>query len=215
MPSIEIEATYVGRQPLVSVLESELDFDEIVVTRHEYAVKSIIPLELLITVPTVFLLNKFVLEPLIGSVAGKWKKAVARHLSPIQGFYLTIKVTEENLLIEAPTDTNHEMTAEIWEIVNKTLNIVRKENLIKKMSRIRFMPGKEEKLLIICYIEETPFRTVDLDKERTDDIPEKSIALLNQTNPSLEDWLAEQENKADTYRRYIEDMKQHDPSSRD
>jgi len=118
-------------------------------------------------------------------------------------------------LIEAPTDTNHEMTAEIWEIVNRTLNIVRKENLIKKISRIRFMPGKEEKILIICYIEETPFRTVDLDKERTDDIPEKSIALLNQTNPSLEDWLAEQENKADTYRRYIEDMKRHDPSSRD
>jgi hypothetical protein len=155
------------------------------------------------------------LEPLIGSVAEKWKKAVARHLSPIQGFYLTIKVTQENLLIEAPTDTNHEMTAEIWEIVNRTLNIVRKENLIKKISRIRFMPGKEEKILIICYIEETPFRTVDLDKERTDDIPEKSIALLNQTNPSLEDWLAEQENKADTYRRYIEDMKRHDPSSRD
>jgi hypothetical protein len=43
MPSIEIEATYVGRQPLVSVLESDLDFDEIVVTRHEYAIKSIIP----------------------------------------------------------------------------------------------------------------------------------------------------------------------------
>ena len=54
MPSVQIEATYVGNQPLVSVLEANLDFDEVVVIRKEYAVKSFIPLELLLTVPEVW-----------------------------------------------------------------------------------------------------------------------------------------------------------------
>ena len=192
----------------MSVLESELDFDEIVVTRREYAVKSILPLELLITVPTVFLPNKFVLEPLIGPVAEKWKKAVSRHLSPIQGFYLTIRVTEENPLIEAPTDTNHEVSAKIWEIVNRALNIIRKENLLNETSKIRFMPGKKDELLVVCYRDETPFRTVDLDEERTNEVPEESVALLTPKELTLEDWLLEQENKAEQYRRYIEEMKQ-------
>ena len=43
MPSVQIEATYVGSQPLVSVLNANLDFEEVVVIRKEYAV---IPLEL-------------------------------------------------------------------------------------------------------------------------------------------------------------------------
>jgi len=63
MPSIQIKVTSSDRSPIVSVLQGGLDFDEVIVTHDQYAVKAVIPLAILITVPTAFLLNKFVLEP--------------------------------------------------------------------------------------------------------------------------------------------------------
>lgn len=35
MASVQIEATYIGSQPLVSVLEANLNFDEVEVIRHQ------------------------------------------------------------------------------------------------------------------------------------------------------------------------------------
>ena len=86
MASVQIKVTSSDRTPIVSVLEGGLDFDEVVVTHDEYAVKALIPLTILITVPTSFLLTKFVLEPLIGPVAKRWKKAVERYFNPPEIF---------------------------------------------------------------------------------------------------------------------------------
>jgi hypothetical protein len=206
MPSVQIEATYVGNQPLVSVLEANLDFDEVVVIRKEYAVKSFIPLELLLTVPTGYLLTKFVLEPLIGPHAEKWKKAVARFLNPIQAFDLTINLTQDNLVLEAPLQTSHKLTADIWEVVYKSLEILKKENLLKEVSKIRFAPNESDKLLIVCYAGSHPIRMVDLDKGETTVITEE-VFSLEEPGESVESWLRVIERASDEYQKNIEGLK--------
>ena len=207
MASVEIEATYVGSQPLVSVIEANLDFEEVVVIRHEYAVKTITPLDLLITVPTGFLLTKFVLEPLIGQYAEKWKQAVQRWLSPIQSFNLTIKLTEDNLLFEAPLESSHNLTSEIWQIIYKTLEILRSENRLHTLAKIRFTPNESGDLLILCYDQTGLTRMVDIDKSESTERIDKDALPLEEQADIIEKWQQEIERQADTYRKYIEDMK--------
>src|SRR5882672_3043151 len=151
MPSIQIEVTCSDRTPIVSVLQGGLDFDEVVVTHHQYAVKALIPLAILITVPTTFLLNRFVLEPLVGPHPERWKKAVARYFNPIRAFDLTIEITEESLIIDAPIETSHHITGEIWSIVQRALDVLRKESRLSRTSRVRFVPAESGELLIFSY----------------------------------------------------------------
>lgn len=207
MPSVHIEATYVGSQPLVSVLEANLDFEEVVVVRKEYAVKSLIPLELLLTVPTGYLLTKFVLEPLVGPYAEKWKKAVERLLSPIQAFDLTINLTEDGLTLEAPLQTSHKITADIWDVVYKTLDVLKKENLLNKISKIRFAPNESDELLIVCYDGNRPTRTVDIDKGATAAVAEEQIPLLEGQGGTADSWISAIEKASDEHRKRVEDMK--------
>lgn len=208
MPSVQIEATYAGSQPLVSVLEANLDFEEVVVIRKEYAVKSLIPLELLLTVPTGYLLTKFVLEPLVGPYAEKWKKAVERLLHPIQAFDLTINLTEDGLTLEAPLQTSHKITADIWDVVYKTLDVLKKENLLNKISKIRFAPDESDELLIVCYDgNRCPTRTVDVDKGVTAAVAEEQIPLLEKPDGTADSWISAIEKSSDEYRKRVEDMK--------
>jgi hypothetical protein len=207
MRSVQIEATYVGSQPLVSVLEANLDFDEVVVIRKEYAVKSFIPLELLLTVPTGYLLTKFVLEPLIGPYAEKWKKAVVRFLNPIQAFDLTINLTDDNLILEAPLQTSHTITADIWEIVYKSLEVLKKDNLLKHISKIRFAPNESNELFIVCYAGNRPIRMVDLNKGETTLVAEEQIPSLEEPSESVESWQRVIERTSDEYRKHIEDLR--------
>lgn len=213
MPSVQIEATYVGSQPLVSVLEANLDFEEVVVVRKEYAVKSLIPLELLLTVPTGYLLTKFVLEPLVGPYAEKWKKAVERLLNPIQAFDLTINLTEDGLILEAPLQTSHKITADIWDVVYKTLEILKKENLLNKISKIRFAPDESDELLIVCYDGNRPTRMVDIDKGATAVVAEEQIPLLEGQAGTADSWISAIEKASDEYRKRVEDMKGRNKSS--
>jgi hypothetical protein len=210
MASVQIEATYVGSQPLVSVLEANLDFGEVVVTRHEYAIKAIHPLELLLTITTGFALNEFVLKPLIGPYAEKWKESVKRWLKPIQPFKLTMKITEFDLIFEAPLGTNHNITAEVWDLVQKTFEILKAESRLHEVARVRFEPDESGKLLILCYDESGPARIVDIDKSESIQILDKESLPLEHRGELLEKWQREVERQADTYRKYIEDMKQSD-----
>lgn len=207
MPSVQIEATYVGSQPLVSVLEANLDFDEVVVVRKEYTVKSLIPLELLLTVPTGYLLTKFVLEPLVGPYAEKWKKAVERLLNPIQAFDLTINLTEDGLTLEAPLQTSHKITADIWDVVYKTLDVLKKENLLNKISKIRFAPNESDELLIVCYDGNRPTRMVDIDEGATAAVAEEQIPLLEGQGGTADSWISAIEKASDEHRKRVEDMK--------
>ena len=207
MPSVQIEATYFGSQPLVSVLEANLDFDEVVVIRKEYAVKSFIPLELLLTVPTGYLLTKFVLEPLIGPYAEKWKNAVTRFLNPIQAFDLTINLTDDNLILEAPLQTSHTITAAIWGIVYKSLEVLKKESLLKDISKIRFAPNESNELFIVCYAGNRPIRMVDINKGETTLVAEEQIPSLEEPSESVESWQRVIERTSDEYRKHIDDLR--------
>jgi len=210
MPSIQIKVTSSDRSPIVSVLQGGLDFDEVIVTHDQYAVKAVIPLAILITVPTAFLLNKFVLEPLVGPLAERWKKAVARYFNPIKPFALTIEITEENLIIDASIETSHRITGEIWSVVQTALDILRMESRLSRTSRVRFIPGESGELLIFSYDQDNPERMIDIEKRETKEVPEAMVSKASICEPSPEEWFADQVQRAKTQRRLIEELRQKD-----
>jgi hypothetical protein len=150
-PVVDIETKFNGSHPLLSLIEANLDYEQVVVRRNEPAIKAIVPLDLLITAAELYLFEKLVLDPLIEPIAEKfnWISGVKKLLKPIQPFDLVVQIKGGNF-IEAPLDTNHEITAQIWIIIKKTLNILRDEKILDNVSKIRYVPHKEKKLLIIC-----------------------------------------------------------------
>lgn len=171
MASIHIKATSVGGQPIISVLEGNLDFDEVSVNHQSYEVKSFIPLDFLITAVSNHALREFLLGPMVGPVAEKWKKAIGRFLHPVQPFNLVIDVTQENFRIEAPLGTSHNITSDIWKIILQMLDVLKKENLQQKITKVRFVPGDNNELLVFCYVEDKPELILDLEKEKSSPIP--------------------------------------------
>jgi hypothetical protein len=212
MASIEIKVTSSDRTPIVAVLEGGLDFNEVIVTHDEYAVKALIPLAILITVPTSFLLTKFVLEPLIGPIAERWKKAVARYFSPVKPFNLTIEITEENLIIDASVETSHHITAEIWSIVQRAMDVLRMESRLSKTSRVRFLAGESGELLIFSYEQDKPERMIDIEKRQTEKIPDSLIPKASIKELSIEDWVDAITQNADAHKEYVEGLKHKDES---
>jgi len=206
MPSIQVEVTCSDTTPIVSVLQGGLDFDEVTVTHQQYAVKALIPLTILITVPTAFMLNRFVLEPLVGPHAERWKKAVSRYFSPIKAFDLTIEITEENLIIDAPIESSHHVTVEIWSIVQKALDVLRRESRLSRTSRVRFVPAESGELLIFSYEQDRAERMIDIDEGTTKDIPEALVSQAAISELSPADWFAKESQRAETHRRQIGEL---------
>lgn len=112
------------------------------------------------------------------------------------------------LVIEAPLGTNHDITAEIWAVVKSTLDILRDEDKMAEISKIRFVPGGADQLVILCYENGKPRYVVNLDKKETTKIPEGQILQAESTGLTPEDWLREQLEKAEKYHQYVANLKQ-------
>lgn len=203
MSEVYIKATYAGNQSLVSVLEAWLDPQYVTVTRSEYAIKSIVPLDLAIVVPTTFLLNKFILEPLLEPYLDKWKDAVKRRLHPLTPFNLIIQITNEGREIHAPLDTSHDRVAEIWSIIYTALSILEKNDVLSEISTIRFMPSATGELLVFCYTQNKPVRMVHLDKGVITEIPVELASTSNMVISSPETFAQKVMEQSDAYRKMV------------
>lgn len=205
---INIETTYASSQlgSLISVLEGNLDLDHVVVRRSEYAVKAIYPLEIIISATSGYLLKKFVLAPLIDPIAEKfnWVTAVKKYLSPLQPFNLTVTLDAEGLTIEAPLESSHRITAEIWSIINSTLDLLEAENMLNIVSRIRFTPKEQDSLLILCYVDKKPMYVVDIERKKLSAVPSNQSVELKDTDVSAEDWVKKKLEESERYRRFID-----------
>ncbi len=51
---VEIEVSYVGDQPLISILESNLDLEKVSFRRNQYAVRSVLPINLILSINLIF-----------------------------------------------------------------------------------------------------------------------------------------------------------------
>ena len=203
-PVVEIQATFHGSQPLLSLMEGSFDYEQVVVKRNEYAIKAIIPLDLLITTTELYLFEKLILDPLLVPIAEKfnWVSGVKKLLSPVQPFNLVVQIKGGNF-IEAPLDTSHEITAHIWNVIRKTLDILKAENILDKVSKIRFVPNKQNKLLILTYEQNRPTRYVILEQEKTVEIPKEQVAEIEKPI-SADEWAETNLESAEKYRQYIE-----------
>jgi hypothetical protein len=85
-----------------------------------------------------------------------WKKAVDKYQEPHQPFRLVIRLNDDGLSIESSTIYDLSITANIWDTINRTLNILQDENLIGRVTKIRFAVSKDNKLIIGCYQNEQP-----------------------------------------------------------
>jgi hypothetical protein len=149
-PTVKIETNFSGSHPLISIMEGNFDNEQVAVKRSEPTIKAIVPLDLIITTTGLYFFEKLVLDPLVEPIAQKfnWVTGVHKFLKPIQPFDLVVQIKSGNF-IEAPLDTNHEITAQIWNIIKKSLDILRDEKILDKVSKIRYVPHKQKKLLII------------------------------------------------------------------
>ena len=205
-PAVNIEAFYDGNQPLVSIIESNLDLEQVSVRRTEYAVKSVIPLSVVIATTSFYLLEKLVLDPLVEPIVEKfnWVTAVKKYLAPFQPFHLTVQIKGGDF-IEAPID-DQEVIAQIWNIIRKTLRILKLEGRLDDTSKIRFISSKRDELLIVCYENNRPARIVELDLEKTRPIPKEQADEINKP-PTMEDLVESITKQAEAYRKFIEDQK--------
>ena len=150
-----------------------MDLENVRVIRNPYAVKAVIPLDILITAASIYLLEKFVLDPLLNPIASKlnWATAVKKLLKPHQPINLTIKIRDRNF-IEAPIDLDHELASQIWQIIRNSLLILDREGLLEQSTMIRITSGPSQQPLIIAYKNSRPFWTVDL--------PTESVSLITE-----------------------------------
>jgi hypothetical protein len=203
-PVVEIETQFNGSHPLLSLMEANLDYEKVVVKRNEPAIKMIVPLDLLITTTALYFFEKLVLDPLIEPIAEKfnWVSGVKKLMKPLQRFDLVVRINDGNF-IEAPLDTNHEITAQIWNTIKKTLGILRAEGILDKVSKIRFVPHKEKRLLIICYEENRPVRYVLLAENKSVEIPKEQVAAIDKPI-SAEEWAQKVAEEAEQHQKFIE-----------
>jgi hypothetical protein len=205
-PLVEIETQFNGSHPLLSLMEANLDYEQVVVRRNEPAIKAIVPLDLLITAAELYLFEKLVLDPLIEPIAEKfnWVSGVKKLLKPIQPFDLVVQIKGGNF-IEAPLGTEHEITAEIWKIIKKTLDILKAEEILDKVSKVRFVPHPEKKLLIICYQEKRPIRYVILSESKSIEIPKEEVEGIDKPM-SPEKFAQSVLKRAEQYQKFIESL---------
>ena len=203
---VNIEASYDGNQPLVSIIESNLDLEQVSIKRNEYAVKAIIPLSLVISTTSLYLLEKLVLDPLVEPIAEKfnWVTAVKKHLAPFQSFNLTVQIKDGDF-IEASID-DQEAIAQIWNIIRKTLKILKSENRLDGISKVRFISDKRDELLIVCYENNRPTRIVETSSNQTREIPKEQADELSKP-PTMEDFVESVTKRSDAYRKFIKDQK--------
>jgi hypothetical protein len=127
---------------------------------------------------------------------------VKKLLSPVQPFNLVVQIKGGNF-IEAPLDTRHEITAQIWNIIRKTLDILKTEKILDKVTKIRFVPNKQNKLMILTYVQNRPTRYVILEQAKTVEIPKELISEIEKPI-SADEWAEAIVESAENYRKFIE-----------
>jgi len=168
---VEIETTYVGDQPLLMVLEGCLDPEKVSVRRTEYAVKAIIPVELVIKAASIYAFEKLVLDPLLEPLAEKfnWVSATTKLLRPHQPFNVTVKVRESSY-VEAPLGLDHVLVSRLWVMTRQAIDILRAEGLEADTGLLRITSDAPGKPLVIAYSGSRPKWVVDLSQGRTREI---------------------------------------------
>ncbi|MDQ3713064.1 MAG: hypothetical protein M3388_12715 [Acidobacteriota bacterium] len=187
MSVIQIDTRFVessGASVIVALLESELDFESVSITRQGMAIKAIHPFDVLIIASTVFALNEFILKPLLGEAAEKWKNRIKKALSPYTPFNLTVNISEENFSIEARLGISREITGQVWEIISQSLDVVKSENLQSDISKIKFMANEQEQLVIFCYKNDESVSLIDLYDKKTKPINDEQLLLLAKSDDS-------------------------------
>ena len=179
-----IKISYAGNQPLVSLLESKFDFEHVDVSCEKYAVKALIPLSILISTTALYFFEKLILDPLIEPLAEKynWIDVAKKTFRINQQINIVIKIKESNFL-EAIFNSSHKITPHMWNIIKQALEIIKSEELIEKISKIRIITDSEDKYFIICYEMNKPTFCVSID--------EKKIYKIEPTDSSKIELLSE------------------------
>ena len=169
---VEVQATYVGDQPLLSVLEANLDLERVSVRRTEYAVKAIVPIDVIFTSLSLHAFEKLVLDPLLVPIAEKfnWVTATKRLLKPHQPFNITVRIRDASF-IEAPIGLDHALLADVWRILRRTIDILRDEALLEDTTLIRITSDRSGSPLVIGYRGARPSVHVLVSEGRTQAIP--------------------------------------------
>ncbi len=165
---VEIEVSYVGDQPLISILESNLDLEKVSFRRNQYAVRSVLPINLILSTTAIYLFEKLVLDPILDPLAEKfnWVEASKKLLKPHQSFNIKIQLNGDDFII-APLHTDHDLIAHIWHYIRQSIDITRSEGIFDEISQIRITslsPGNPQ---IILYRGSKPWRLIDLKEKQS------------------------------------------------
>jgi len=166
-PDIFIDVHYQDALPIVAVLEANLDPERVIVRRHPLAVKAFIPINFAIEATSLFLFEELVLKPLLSPAIERldWTKQIAKMLHEMPPVNITVNINNAEF-IDANLETAHEITANIWEIITRVLQILRADGRLEMVEKIRIASGQDGKFYIVCYLDGRPALIVDLKSER-------------------------------------------------
>jgi len=170
---VEIEVTYVGDQPLLSILESNVDLDKVSFRRNPLFVKAVFPISLIITTTAFYLFEKFVLDPVLDPLAEKynWFIATKKHLRPHQPVNIKVQL-DGNDFIVASLGLDHESVANVWKYIREALDISRAEGIFDDISQIRITSTSPGNPKVILYQGSKPWRIMNLKEKRSTIIPQ-------------------------------------------
>ena len=167
---IHIEIAYNGYQPQVTAFIENIKTEEIKIEKYGIEVKALVPLNILIEAVSVLMLEQLVFIPLINK-GKEWVQAIQKKRGYLPDFNIVIILKEEQTVIEIPIGNNEYLTNKVWQIISDSLKILKKENRLTEIEKIRFIQEDGE-IWIVCYQYNRPVMTIDLENKYT-------ISILN------------------------------------
>ena len=167
-PKIKVRVSYNSGKlkPLALVLNEAVEGHSVTVQSEQFAVKALLPFSVMIQSASLYLFEKFVLDPLVGPFADKWEKQIRSYLESKRLLNVVIRLEDSGFLVECSVFLNSEASATIWQWIKEAILLLQKEGLRERISKIRISTDDDGKLTVIGYVGEKPFYSLDLEGQK-------------------------------------------------
>lgn len=162
---ITVEAVFKDCQPVLRLLEQNLDSEQVCLRWSEKPFRDKPSLDLRVTAASISILKQFLLVPMQhpADEMQDWSRQAVGLLVPGLELNFFFQVVKESIRIVAALKQDPLAISAIWVLTEKALDVVALEKRLDIVSLMRFMVPSPGKLAVISYRNEKPDRYVSVD----------------------------------------------------